>query len=64
MLCCFESRESWTLRVLNDGHHSTLTEPPYGPCGSQRATKHVVTGAQEASELQLQKHRVALFLSS
>lgn len=51
------------LRALNDGHYSILTETPYSPCGSQRATKHVVTGAQEASELQLWKHRVALFLS-
>lgn len=29
---------------------------PYSPRGSQRATKHAVTGAQEASELQPRKH--------
>lgn len=32
------------------------TGKPYSPCGSQTATKHAVTSAQEASELQPRKH--------
>lgn len=40
------------------------TGKPDSPCGSQTATKHAVTGAQEASELQPHKHIEKLYPSS
>lgn len=43
------------------GTTPSLTEKPSSPCGSQTATKHDVTGAQEASELQPRKHIEKLY---